>query len=53
MKYTIRVEVQAYRDYVVEADDQDQALELAYDEYNSESSWDNWEFSEAELEAVE
>ena len=53
MKYTIRVEVQAYRDYVVEADDQDQALELAYNLYNSESGWDNWEFSPAELECQE
>ena len=53
MKHTIRVEVRAYRDYVVEADDQDQALELAYDQYNSESGWDNWEFSPAELEVAE
>ena len=52
MKHTIRVEVRAFRDYVVEAEDEDHALELAYNQYNSESGWDNWEFSEAELDVA-
>ena len=53
MKHTIRIEVRAYRDYVVEADTEDQALDLAYEQYNSESGWEDWCFGQAELECQE
>jgi len=50
MKYRVIVSVQAYRVYEVEAENEDDACDRAYAVYNVDDGWQDWTFSEANLE---